>query len=413
MEKNKRVKLIILLGLLSAIGPFSIDMYLPAFPVVAADLNTSVDTLSYSLSSFFIGICIGQILCGPLLDRFGRKRPLYGGLVLYILASIGCAVATSIEVLVLFRFLQALGGCLGMVAPRAIVRDVFPVEENAKVFSLLILVLGVSPIIAPTVGSLIIANYDWHTVFVVLALVTTLLLAAVYFFLPESKAPDPNFSLHPRPILQAFRSVLTVPQFYTYAPAGGLVSSAVFAYLSGSPFVFMNLYGLTEQQYGWIFGLIAAGLIATSQLNNVLLKRFKSEQIIRITIPLQALIGLTMVIGTVTHSFGLIGIIACIALFLSCQGFSFPNASALAMAPFSKGAGSASALFGGLQMGLGALASALVGIFNNGTAVPLAAVMTGCAILAWLILTFGRKRIAYQCRQTDVNEQTLEMIETY
>lgn len=413
MDKQKRVTLILLLGLLSALGPFSIDMYLPGFPAIAQDLHTSVDAISYSLSSFFIGICVGQLICGPLLDRFGRKRPLYGGLILYILASVGCALANSIEVLVAFRFLQALGGCVGMVAPRAIVRDVFPVEENAKVFSLLVLILGVSPIIAPTTGSYVIANYGWHTVFAILAIATTLLLLAVALFLPESKQPDPQFSLRPAPILRAFTSVLKVPQFYTYSIAGGLVSAALFAYLSGSPFVFMNLYGLSEQQYGWIFGLIAAGLITTSQLNNLLLKRFKSEQVLRVTIPLQALIGLTLVVGTVSNWFGLAGIIVCIALFLSCQGFSFPNASALSMAPFSKEAGSASALMGALQMGLGALASALVGAFNNGTAVPLAATMAGCAALSWIILAIGRKRIAYQCRQSDLNEQTLEMLETY
>jgi DHA1 family bicyclomycin/chloramphenicol resistance-like MFS transporter len=413
MEQRKRTVLILLLGLLSAIGPFSIDMYLPGFPAIAADLDTSVDAVSYSLSSFFIGICIGQLICGPLLDRYGRKRPLYAGLVLYILASIGCAFATTIEVLIGFRLLQAFGGCVGMVAPRAIVRDVFPVEENAKVFSLLILVLGVSPIIAPTAGSYIIANFGWHTVFWVLAVVTALLLLACIFYLPESKKPDPQFSLHPALILKAFGSVLKVPQFYTYSIAGGLVSAALFAYLSGSPFVFMNLYGLSEQQYGWIFALIAAGLITTSQLNNLLLKRYKSEQIIRVTIALQTLIGITLIIGTYSNVFGLVEIIVCIALFLSCQGFSFPNASALSMAPFSKEAGSASALMGALQMGLGALASALVGVFNNGTAVPLAATMAGCAVLGWLVLLLGRKRIAYQCRQADVEEQALDMIEKY
>ena len=222
---GNRSVLILILGLLSAIGPFSIDMYLPGFPTIAEDLNTSVESVSYSLSSFFIGICLGQIICGPLLDRFGRKRPLYVGLVLYILASVGCALANSIEVLIGFRFLQAMGGCVGMVAPRAIVRDVFPVEENAKIFSLLILVLGVSPIIAPTAGSYVIAHWGWHMVFVVLAIVTLLLLIAVVFLLPESKQPDPNFSLQPSKIISSFVGVLKVPQFYTYALTGGISSA--------------------------------------------------------------------------------------------------------------------------------------------------------------------------------------------
>src|SRR5438128_1536886 len=181
MDKSKRSLLILILGLLSAIGPFSIDMYLPGFPAIAANLHTTVDYVAYSLSSFFIGICAGQLLCGPLLDRFGRKRPLIIGLIVYILASIGCSLSKSVEVLIAFRFLQALGGCVGMVAPNAIVRDVFPVEENARIFSLLILILGVSPILAPTLGGFIISMYGWPTVFIVLSVVTALILTLVIF----------------------------------------------------------------------------------------------------------------------------------------------------------------------------------------------------------------------------------------
>src|SRR5919107_974446 len=186
MNRSNRSLLILILGLLNAIGPFSIDMYLPGFPAIATNLHTTVDRVAYSLSSFFIGICAGQLLCGPLLDRFGRKTPLCIGLVLYILASIGCSLSKSVEVLIAFRFLQAIGGCVGMVAPNAIVRDVFPVEENAKVFSLLILILGVSPILAPTVGSYLITAFGWQVVFIVLAVVTALILLAVIFFLRES-----------------------------------------------------------------------------------------------------------------------------------------------------------------------------------------------------------------------------------
>src|SRR5919112_465546 len=179
MENKTRSLFIFILGLLSAIGPFSIDMYLPGFPAIAANLHTTVDRVAYSLSSFFVGICLGQLLCGPLLDRFGRKKPLCIGLVLYILASIGCSLSKSVEVLIAFRFLQALGGCVGMVATNAIVRDVFPVDENAKIFSLLILILGVSPILAPTLGSYIIAAWGWEPVFIILAVMGALILLAV------------------------------------------------------------------------------------------------------------------------------------------------------------------------------------------------------------------------------------------
>lgn len=413
MTKKRRFTLILILGLLSAIGPFSIDMYLPGFPAIAADLQTTVDAVSYSLSSFFLGISVGQLAIGPLLDRFGRKRPLYAGLILYILASLGCASATSVEALILFRLLQAFGGCVGMVAPRAIVRDVFPVHENAKIFSLLILVLGVSPILAPTVGSYVIAHFGWHTVFLVLAVVTALILLAVIFYLPESKQPDPNYSLRPKPILNSFFTVLKEPQFLTYALTGAVSSAGLFAYLSGSPFVFMELHGVNQQQYGWIFALIAAGLITSSQLNNLLLRTYSSEQIMRATLVLQTVVGLVLVAGVVTQTFGLTAIVVCIFLFLSCQGFSFPNSSALSMAPFTREAGSASALLGALQMGLGATASALVGLLHAETALPMTGVMSGCALLGLIILLAGRRRIAYRSKQVDLEEQTLDLIEKY
>ncbi|HEV7330403.1 MAG TPA: multidrug effflux MFS transporter [Flavisolibacter sp.] len=410
---KSRFSLILLLGLLSALGPFSIDMYLPGFPVIAADLQTSVDRVSYSLSSYFVGVCVGQMLWGPLLDRFGRKRPLYIGLVIYILASLGCAVAGSIEMLIGFRFLQALGGCVGMVAPRAVVRDVFPVSENAKVFSLLILVIGVSPIIAPTAGSFFITAFGWHSVFLVLAVMSVLLLLAVIFSLPESKQPDPSFSLRPKPIVNKFLFVLKDPQFYTYALTGAVASAGLYAYLSGSPYVFMELFDVSEQQYSWIFAIVAGGLIASSQLNNLLLKKHSSEQIIRTVLTVQVTVGLLLAIGTAAGLLNLYTTIFLIFLFLCCQGFSFPNASALSMAPFSKEAGSASALMGAIQMGMGAVASALVGVFFNGTALPMTGVMAGCALSALLILSIGSRKIRYKSRQADINEQAFDMVEKY
>lgn len=413
MNKRERSLLILILGLLSAIGPFSIDMYLPGFPTIAADLHTTVDYVSYSLSSFFIGICAGQLICGPLLDRFGRKRPLHTGLVIYIAASLACAMSNSVELLIVFRFLQALGGCVAMVAPGAIVRDIFPVNENAKIFSMLILILGVSPIIAPTVGSYVIVTFGWHAVFILLAIITALLLTAVIFLLPESKQPDPSMSLKPKPIIDGFLFVLKQPQFFTYAFAGAIAAAGLFAYLAGSPFVFMKIFKLSEQQYGWIFGLIAAGLITCSQLNNVLLRKYNSAQIIKIVLLVQAIIGLLLYIGSVFDWLNLYSTIFLIFLFLSCQGFSFPNSAALSLAPFTKEAGSASALMGALQMGFGAIASALVGLVNNGTTLPMTGVMAGCALFGLIILSIGRRRIEFKSRIEDVEEQAFELIEKY
>jgi len=410
---KNRTRLILILGLLSAIGPFSIDMYLPGFPVIAASLHTTPEMLSYSLSSYFIGICAGQMLLGPLLDRYGRKRPLYGGLTIYILSSIGCAFAPTIEVLIVLRFFQAAGGCVGIVAPRAIIRDVFPVKESAKIFSMLILILGVSPIIAPTAGGYFTAHFGWHSIFIILSILTFLILLAVIFYLPESKQPDPTFSLKPRPILASFKKVITNPQFYTYSLTGAMASAGLYAYLAGSPFVFMDLYHVTGQHYGWIFALIAAGLITSSQLNNILLRKHTSGQIIRASLSLQCIIVLILVLGTYNSWLGLYGTITCIFFYLCCQGFSFPNSSALSMAPFTKEAGSASALMGSIQMALGAGASALVGFLSNGTAIPMTTVMAGCSVTAVIILMIGRRTIVQKCKIEDVEEQSFEMIEKY
>lgn len=410
---QNRSRLILILGLLSAIGPFSIDMYLPGFPIIASDLNTTPEMVSYSLSSYFIGICIGQLLMGPLLDRFGRKWPLYGGLTLYIISSIGCAFAPTIEVLIALRFFQAAGGCVGIVAPRAIIRDVFPVEENARIFSLLILILGVSPIIAPTTGGYITAHFGWHSIFVILSVITFIMLLAVIRYLPESRGPDPSFSLKPKPILKNFAHVISNPQFYTYSLTGALASAGLYAYLAGSPFVFMNLYHVSSQHYGWIFAVVAAGLIGSSQMNNVFLQNFTSSQIIRTSLSLQCVFATLLVVGTYLDFLGLFGTIGCIFFYLCCQGFSFPNSSALSMAPFTKEAGSASALMGSIQMALGAGSSALVGLLSDGTAIPMVGVMAACSLSAVIVLLIGRRAIVYRCNKADVEEQSLEMIERY
>jgi len=411
LTSGERFILILILGLLSTIGPFSIDMYLPGFLAIAKDLHTSVDEVSYSLSSFFIGISVGQLLSGPLLDRYGRRVPLIVGLVVYVIASIGCALASSIEMLIALRLFQALGGCVTMVAPRAIVRDAFPVEENAKILSLLILILGVSPILAPTIGSWVIAAVGWSYVFFILAIVTFLVLLAVIFWLRESKAPDPDFSLKPEAIISSFITVVRNTQFSTYAFAGGIASAGLFGYLSGSPFVFMKFFGVTEQQYGWIFASIAAGLIGSSQLNTIVLKRFNSEQIMKVILIAQAVIGVSLVAGTALNVLGLFGTIFLIFLFLSCQGFTFPNSAALSMAPFTKEAGSASALMGALQMGFGSLASAVVGMLNAQTPLPMASVMAACTCIGLLILLAGRRKIRHQIRREDLKEETLDLIE--
>ncbi len=408
-KKINKTFLIFLLGMLSAIGPFSIDMYLPGFPAIAADLHTSVAHISLSLSGFFIGISAGQFIYGPLLDRFGRKKPLYIGLIIYIFASFGCALAASADMLITMRVIQALGGCAGMVAARAIIRDVFPVEEIAKVFSKLMLVIAVSPIIAPTLGGYLIAAYSWQIVFIVLAIMAFLILVSIYFVLPESMKPGDVSSLRPSLVFNNYLQVLKTPLFYVYAFTGAIAAAGLYAYIAGSPFVFIELYKVSEKQFGWIFAGIALGLITASQINSLLLKKISSSQIIRVAIFCQMLTAVFLFLGALKAWLNVYSTVLLIFIYLSCQGFIFPNSSALSMAPFKKNAGSASALMGGIQMSMGALSSVAVSAFSDGTALPMSAVMAFCSLLSVTVLFIGSRKLKLKTiSEEEIKEAALE-----
>jgi len=409
---NKKFSLILILGLLTAIGPFSIDMYLPAFPDIAKSLDTTIAHVMLSLSSFFIGISAGQLVYGPLLERFGRKKPMYVGLTIYLFASVGCAMATSVDSLIIFRLLQALGGCAGMVAARAIVRDLFETKENAKIFSTLMLVVAVSPIIAPTMGGYVTAAFGWRYVFGILILIDLLIIAGVYFLLPESKPPNPDFSLKIGKVFQNFGSILKHPQFYTYALTGAVASSGLYAYISGSPYVFMEIFGLDEKHYGWVFAIIAMGIISASQINNLALRTYSSEQIIKVALSIQSVIGLILASLAFFGLGELYVTTFLIFLFLGCQGFIFPNSSALSLAAFGHNAGSASALMGAIQMGIGASVSALVSALQNHTPLPMTGMMAICSIGAVSIFFLGRKIIIRRAGILAVEEEDVEMIST-
>jgi DHA1 family bicyclomycin/chloramphenicol resistance-like MFS transporter len=395
MTSQRYFFLILLLGSLTALGPFSIDMYLPGFPAIAQNLHTTVPQVALSLSSFFIGISAGQLLYGPLLDRFGRKKPLYFGLVLYVVASLGCLAVHRIETLIALRFVQAIGSCAAAVASVALVRDLFPVKENAKVFSLLMLVLSVSPLLAPTIGGYITAAYGWQAVFVALGSLGGLLLLATALWLPDGYTPDTTLSLRPRPILTNFWAVLREPQFTTYALTGAVSFSGLFAYVAGSPLVFMDLYHVEGKVYGWIFAFLSVGLIGASQLNSLLLRRYQSEQIVLVALGCQLLITGVLLGLTSAGILGLGGTVALLFLFLSCLGFTSPNTSALSLAPFTRHAGSAAALMGAIQMGAGALASVGVSLFNAHSALPMVGIMAGTSLLALGLLLVGRQRVTH------------------
>lgn len=265
---------------MTALGPFTIDMYLPSFSAIAKDLNTTITLVSESLSSYFIGISFGQLLYGPLLDRFGRKKPLFIGLLVYILASFGCALVADIHVFIGLRFIQAVGSCAATVAAIAMVRDLFPVKEIPNVLSKLMLVIGLSPMLAPTIGSYVTTYYGWHPIFYILMFLGSIVLIASYFGLPETHKPNPTISLKPSPIISNFVSIIKVPQFYTYALTGSVAFSGLFTYVAASPILFMDILKVDATVYGWIFAFMSVSFIGSSQLNSLLLKKFSSEQLI-------------------------------------------------------------------------------------------------------------------------------------
>lgn len=393
MTKQKYITLILILGSLTALGPFSIDMYLPGFKEIAIDLKTTVNQVSLSLSSYFIGISAGQLLYGPLLDRFGRKKPLYIGLAVYVLASLGCALSTNVDVFIGLRFIQAIGSCAATVAAMAMVRDLFPVEDSPKVFSLLMLVVGLSPMLAPTIGGYVIAGFGWHIIFVILAIMGAAVLIASRFGLPNTHKPDVTISLKPKPIITGFANVLKTPQFYTYALSGAVAFSGLFTYVAGSPLVFMDIFKVSGEAYGWIFAFMSVSFIGSSQLNSVLLKKYKSEQLVYFGLLLQCMISLIFLAAAINNLLDLYGTIAMLFLYLGCLGLTNPNTAGLSLAPFTKNAGSASALLGALQLGLGAVASMAVGVLVKDSMIPMVAIMASSTVIALLILLFGRKNI--------------------
>ena len=393
MTKSKYYKLILILGSLTALGPFSIDMYLPGFEGIATDLNTTVAKVAMSLSSYFIGISAGQLLYGPLLDRFGRKKPLFIGLMVYILASLGCVYVTNIDTFIGLRFIQAIGSCAATVASVAMVRDLFPVKDIPKVFSMLMLVVGLSPMLAPTIGGYITADYGWHTVFFILMCMGIVILLAAQFGLPNTSVPDTTMSLKPKPILRNFKEVLQEPQFYTYALTGAMAFSGLFTYVAASPIVFMKIFEVGPKVYGWIFAFMSLSFIGSSQLNSLLLRKYSSQQLIFGALFCQSIVSIVFLILALNGWLGMYETIGMLFLFLACLGISNPNTAGLTMAPFTKNAGSASALMGAIQLGLGALASFFVGLFVINSIVPMVAIMVVSTLLAFLILNIGRKNI--------------------
>jgi DHA1 family bicyclomycin/chloramphenicol resistance-like MFS transporter len=365
-------------------------MYLPAFSKIAAAYNTNSSAISLTLSTYFVGFALGQIFYGPFLDRFGRKRPLYLGLAIYILASIGCALSPDLRTFVALRFLEALGGCVAQVGAIAMVRDFFPAKESARMFSMLFLMIGVSPLLAPTIGSAIMTGLGWEWIFALLAAIAFVILALIFFLLPEGHQPDHSVSLRPGAILAGYWNIFKVPQFVTYSLAGAFSFAGLYTFVAGSSIIFMDGFHMGTKAFGIVFAVLVMGFIGGNQFNVFLLRLFNSQQIFNGALLAQVAIGIVFFVGMRSHVVGLADTLVLFFLFLSCIGLTYPNAAALGLAPFSRDAGRASALMGFLQTGTGALVSLGIGFLGASAIVTL---LSATALVALLILLLGKTRI--------------------
>ena len=390
---------ILILGALSAFGPLAIDFYLPGFPAMAQAFATDEKHIQLTLAVYFLGLSIGQLVYGPIADRFGRRVPLLVGVGLFTAASFACAFAPSLDWLIGARFVQALGGCAGMVLSRAIVSDKCDAVGSAKVFSQLMLVMGLAPILAPMLGGLLVNLYGWQAIFIVLTCFSAMASLAVALGLPESlPANVPRQPLSGA--LRQYGRLLKDREYLGHALTGGIAMAGMFAYIAGSPFVFIQLYGVPAEHYGWLFGSNAAGFILVAQVNARLLAKRGPAFLLSRMVWLYLAAGLTLLGISALHTEQLWPLLIPLFICIASLGCIIPNASACAMSGQGARAGSASALLGCLQFSVAAAAAWLVGVLHDGSAMPMAMVISLCGILAVSIALATRRlytaRIAAQ-----------------
>jgi len=382
---GRRVRLLLILGALSAFAPLSIDMYLPALPALGRGFGASASQAQLTLSACLIGLALGQMIAGPLSDALGRRRPLLVGVAAYTAASLLCVIAPSVGALVLLRFIQGLAGAAGIVIARAVVRDRYTGIAAARYFSLLMLVNGLAPVLAPVLGGQLLRITSWRGVFVTLALIGVLLLLATARGLSETLAPADRHTGGLPATLATFRRLLADRSFVGYALSSGCAFAAMFAYIAGSPFVLQDIYGVSPQLFSVVFGINALGLVAASQVNGRLVGRAPLRHLLAVGVGLTALGGLALLVVVVGHV-GLIGVVPALFVVVSSQGIVLPNATTLALSGDPRTAGSASALLGVLQYGIGAVAAPLVGIGGTSSALPMAVVIAVLASAALAIV---------------------------
>ncbi|MDB5986077.1 MAG: transporter [Nevskia sp.] len=372
----------LVLGLLTALGPFAIDMYLPSLPVIGSSLGVDADTALRSLTAYFLTFALGQMLFGPLSDLVGRKPPLYAGVALFLAASIGCALAQDIHTLIALRAIEGLGGAAGMVIARAIVRDLHSGNEEVRLLSMLMLVFSVSPVLAPLVGSLIIEFSSWRGVFWLIALLALLGLLLAALLVPETRPRAARIGSSHRAVFEACRRLLTDGTFMSLSFVGALAMSGFFVFLANSSFVFTGHYGLTPRRYSLVFGVNAAAFFAGAQLSGWLAQRYGLRRMVRWALAAYALVLLVL---TALVASGIEHLALVVALLFIAYGFiglMLPGASVLALAEHGAIAGTASSLMNTLQLVTGTVIMGISGHFADGRPLPMIAGIASCAVLA-------------------------------
>lgn len=383
-------RLLAIVGALSAFAPLSVDMYLPALPGLATDLAASPSQAQLTLTAFLVGLAVGQLVAGPLSDRLGRRPPLVAGLVVYASASLGCAVVGDIGLFALLRVLQGLAGGAGVVVSRAMIRDHFEGSVAARAFALAMLVNGLAPILAPIVGAQLLPYAGWRGIFVVLAGLGATLLLVVVTRLPESLPPGRRRTGAVGTVVRGYATLLRDAPFVGQALTVALGFSAMFGYISASPFIVQDLYGQSPQTFSLLFGVNALGLAAATQVSGLLVLRLGARRILRIGLVSAAIGGVVLVLAAASDA-GLWPVAAGFFVVVASYGAIVPNATALALADHAHHAGSASAVLGALQFLVASLVAPLVGLGGSGSAVPAALVIAGCAWAALAVsLTLGR-----------------------
>jgi MFS transporter, DHA1 family, multidrug resistance protein len=377
---------VLILGGLSAIGPLSTDMYLPALPMLSRELGASMAQTQLTLSAGILGLALGQVIAGPSSDALGRRRPLLIGLAIFALASLLCIVAPSVAVLTVLRFVQGVAGAAGIAIALAIVSDLYTGVAQARVFSLLMLVSGLAPIVAPVVGSQLLTFTSWRGIFVALALIGAVLLLATSFGLGETLPAGRRQSGGIAASGRALRDLLADRRFLGYALASGLAFAAGIVYISVSPFILQNIYGISPQQLGILFGINALGLVIMAQIGGRLVGRVPPHTLLAYGVTAIA-IGGTALLVVVLSGIGLVGVLPSLFLIVASLGLIAPNATALALTG-TQAAGSAAALLGVLQFSIGAVAAPLVGMGGTMTAVPMAAAIAAFGV-ATLVTFLG------------------------